>query len=168
MSGQPFPRLLATAVLGAGIVGLVAAGAMFRMTDPAATSADGQPVAIPEFPATEPPPPAGKRAFEQPLFHRNRAPGPDGPPAAPASDPSDPSGPAQTASTGDAAGFKLKGVIINDRVARVAIQGANATAPVWVSKGQQVDGWTVETITAAMVRLRNGDEVAELKFSRDE
>lgn len=167
MSGQPFPRLLATAVLGAGIVGLVAAGAMFRMTDPAAAPADGQPVAIPEVPATEPPPPPGVRAFEQPLFHRNRAPGPDGPPAI-AADPADPSGPAQSASSGDAASFKLKGVIINDRVARVAIQGATATAPVWVSKGEEVDGWTVETITAAMVRLRNGDEVAELKFSRDE
>jgi hypothetical protein len=33
--------------------------------------------------------------------------------------------------------------------------------------GEEVGGWTVEAITDHGVRVRNGDNVADIKFSKD-
>jgi hypothetical protein len=61
----------------------------------------------------------------------------------------------------------LKGLIIGERGGRVALQAADAPAAVWVKVGEKVGNWTVEAITVRGVRLRNGDNVAEIKFSKE-
>jgi hypothetical protein len=38
---------------------------------------------------------------------------------------------------------------------------------VWVKVGEKVGDWTVEAIRVRGVRLRNGDNVADIKFSKD-
>lgn len=171
MAGQNLPRIAVGALLLAGIGGLLALGVIFRMTDPTApTSATGE-VSIPAVPETEEAPPVGTDAFERPLFHRTREPGPDGPPAVtePSTDP-DSTGaePSTGERAGDPAEFTLQGIIVGERGARAAVRGATATGPTWVKRGDEIDGWTVESITTNVVKLRKGDQVAELKFSRDE
>jgi hypothetical protein len=166
MSGQSLPRLILTIILAAAVVALLGLGVMFRATDPLApASGHTAPVTVPEVPGAEQAPPAGARAFERPVFHRDRAPGPD---KAPASSDADPDAPDTSTAQSDGSEIRLRGIIIGERGARAALQGATAVDPTWVGKGDTVDGWTVETITADTVRLRNGDETVVIKFSRDE
>jgi hypothetical protein len=171
MAGQNLPRIVLGAVLLVAVGGLIALGVMYRLTDPAAPSGAPGEVSIPDVPDAEQAPPVGTDAFERPLFHRTREPGPDGPPAftEPSSDP-DTSGaaPGTVRRAADPSQFTLQGIIVGERGARAAVRGATATGPTWVKRGDEVDGWTVESITADIVRLRKGDQVAELKFSRDE
>ena len=145
---------------------LVALGIQFRTTDMAAMASAGgtEPVTIPSFPPATQAETEATDAFTRPLFTRTRAPGPDKAPAiATVSD--DPDAPdaseeSQTAPT-------LKGLIIGNRGGRVALQSADASAPVWAKVGEEVGGWTVEAITVRGVRVRKGDTVADIKFSKD-
>ncbi len=160
MLGQSAPRFIISLLTGAAIVALLGAGVIFLTTDPLASSGSGQAtVAIPAVPETQTAPEPGDEAFRRPMFSRDRAPGPDGPPAAPADG-------AATETTNDAraADFSLKGVIIGERGARAALQANTAPDQTWVGVGDTVDGWKVESITSSRVRLRNGDEVVELKI----
>lgn len=160
MFGQSAPRMVISLVTGAAIVALLGAGVIFLTTDPLASSGDGQgDVEIPVVPDMQSPPEQGTEAFTRPMFSRDRAPGPDGPPAAASSDGAS----GDTVNAGKASGFTLKGVIIGERGARAALQSDKATEPTWVGSGQTVDGWKVESINSQRVRLRNGDEVVELK-----
>lgn len=168
MSGQGIQSFLPRVVVLAAAAGLAGAGLYFRTIDVTAAAADAEPgeVTIPEVPPVIEPEPATTDAFTRPLFHRDRNPGPDKAPATTVL-PDDP-GSATTPDPADkpaASSFALKGVIIGDRGARVALQAEGAAAPVWARVGQVVDGWTVTSITAQRVRLRNGDETAELKFN---
>lgn len=160
MLGQSTPRFVLSLLIGAATVVLLGAGVIFLTTDPLAPSGNGQTaVTIPAVPETRPPPEFGDEAFRRPMFSSNRAPGPDGPPTASAD-----SATTETANGARAAEFSLKGVIIGERGARAALQSDTAPDQTWVGVGDTVDGWKVESINSNRVRLRNGDEVVELKI----
>jgi hypothetical protein len=165
MSGKASNAIPAVVMLAAAGA-LVALGLQFRMTDMAAMAAatSSEPVAIPAFPPPTQAETDATDAFTRPLFTRDRAPGPDRAPAV-ASVSEDPDAPDGADDSGTPPA--LKGLIIGDRGGRVALQPADAPAAVWVKVGQQVGGWTVEAITARGVRVRNGDNVADIKFSKD-
>lgn len=170
MARQTLPRLGVTLVLGAITAGLVAAGLAFRATDVTAPPAiEPGEMTIPTAPPVSAPPAMATDAFTRPLFHANREPGPDKAPVLPAevatgpADGSDGDG----GDTPAADSFVLKGLIIGDRGARVALQSPSGGEPVWAKVGDAVEGWTVEAITADRVRIRNGDEVAEIKLFKD-
>jgi hypothetical protein len=173
MANQILPRLGATLVLGAAAAGLVAAGLAFRAADVTTPPAiEPGEISIPAAPPVSEAPPMATDAFTRPVFHANREPGPDKAPAVPADVATDPidGEPAEPAEPGDApAGdsFVLKGLIIGDRGARVALQAPSGGAPVWAKVGDEVEGWTVDSITSDRVRLRNGDEIAEIKLFKD-
>lgn len=164
MSGKAlnsFPSL----VMLAAAAGFVALGLQFRSTDMAAMAAakSNDPVVIPAVPPAAQVADAATDAFERPLFHRDRQPGPDGPPAAlPGDDPDAPD-----ASTEDAPAPTLKGLIIGVRGGKASLAPSDGSGAVWVKVGEDVGGWTVEAITSKGVRVRNGDEVAELNFKKD-
>lgn len=165
MSGKAsniIPAVAMLAVAGA----LVALGIQFRVTDMAAMAAAGstEPVTIPTFPPATQAETDATDAFTRPLFTRDRAPGPDRAPAI-VSVSDDPDAP-DTSDDSDTAP-ELKGLIIGERGGRVSLQAADAPAGVWVKVGEKVGGWTVEAITARGVRVRNGDNVADIKFSKD-
>jgi hypothetical protein len=168
MFGQPASRIAINLTLGVAIVALLGAAIIFRTTDPLTPS--GGPSAIVEIPAmpeTGATPEQGTAAFTRPMFSRDRAPGGDvAPPIT--SDGNDPTQPSGNDTGEDPGAFALKGIIIGERGARAALQPANAAEPTWVGAGDTVGGWKVESINAERVRLRNGDEVVEIKFSRDE
>jgi hypothetical protein len=165
MSGKAFgilpPLLLATAAAG-----LTALGLHFRTTDVAAMAKAGgsEAVIIPVFPGPSQPQTESTDAFTRPMFHRDRAPGPDKAPVSPVS--ADPDAPNATGETSEAP--VLKGLIIGELGARVALKSSDAAAPVWVKVGEAVGGWTVEVITSKGVRIRSGDEVVDVKFSDDQ
>lgn len=165
MSGKGI-NIIPAVVMLAAAGGLLALGIRFRTTDMAAMAAAGgaEPVTIPAFPTATPAETEATDAFTRPLFTRDRAPGPDKAPvtAAVSDDPDAPdaSEDSQTAPV-------LKGLIIGERGGRVALQSADASTPVWAKVGEEVGGWTVEAITARGVRVRNGDNVADIKFSKD-
>lgn len=166
MSGKAIGKLLPVLVLAAAASGLTALGVSFRATDVAAMAAasGGEGVTIPKFPVATPLEDENTEAFTRPMFHRDRAPGPDKAPAGVVSaDPSAPDSPAEAT-----AAPVLKGLIIGELGARVALQSPDAAAPVWVKRGEEVGGWTVEAITAKGVRIRSGDEVVDVKFSDDQ
>jgi hypothetical protein len=170
MASQTLPKLAAVLLLGGASAGLVAAGLTFRATDVTAlpVSEPGE-VVVPSAPPVSEATPMPTDAFTRPLFHANREPGPDKAPAIPADDVTEPSDPEDTASEpASAESFVLKGLIIGDRGARVALQSPNGGAPVWANVGDEVEGWTVEAIKSDRVRLRNGDQVAEIKLFKDE
>lgn len=161
MFGQSAPRFVISLVIGAAIVALLGAGVIFLTTDPLAPSGNGQAaVEIPAVPETQAPPELGGEAFTRPMFNSQRALGPDGPPASASTDGAN----TETADSDVATEFTLKGVIIGERGARAALQSDTAPDQTWVGVGDTVDGWKVESINSQRVRLRNGDEVVELKI----
>lgn len=170
-------RALPKFVLGLLLIGasatLAGAGILSLATDPKATrtSVDQDPVIVPAVPPAAAIPPIGTDAFTRPMFNRDRAQGPDKAPPA-AADNADPSASSGVDTAPDAAGdmsaMTVKGVIISDRGARAALQSPGATSLIWVTSGETVDGWTVESITSSAVRMRNGDEVAELSVRKDQ
>ncbi len=170
MANQILPKLGLTVVLGAATAGLIAAGLAFRATDAAMPPAiEPGEVSIPSAPPVTDAPPMATDAFTRPVFHANREPGPDKAPAVPvdvATDPID-GEPAEPGDAPAANSFVLKGLIIGDRGARVALQSPNGGAPVWAKVGDAVEGWTVDAIRSDRVVLRNGDEVAEIKLFKD-
>ncbi len=169
MLSQPASKMAVTLTLGVAIVALLGAGVIFRTTDPLTPTGDvSAEVEIPAMPETGDAPELGTEAFTRPMFSRDRAPGGDKAPAATVEN----GDPTQPSDSGDASedpsAFALKGIIIGERGARAALQPANAAEPTWVGAGDTVGGWKVESINAERVRLRSGDEVVEIKFSRDE
>jgi hypothetical protein len=168
-------RTLPTFVIGLVLIGasaaLVGAGFMSLTTDATAprTNVNQEPVIVPAVPPAVAIPPMGTDAFTRPMFNRDRALGPDKAPPVTA-DNADPfsQNPADTPDApGDMTAMTVKGVIISDRGARAALQAPGSGALAWVKAGDTVNGWKVESITASAVRIRNGDDVAELKV-RDE
>lgn len=170
MASHTLPRFGITLLLGAAAAGLVLAGLSFRATD-ATIPPDIEPgeVTIPTAPPVSDAPPMATDAFTRPLFHANREPGPDKAPAVPADVAPDPvdGEPAEPGDAPAAESFVLKGLIIGERGARVALQAPSGGAPVWAKVGDAVEGWTVDAINADRVRLRNGDQVAEIKLFKD-
>lgn len=170
MASQTLPRFGITLLLGVAATGLVLAGLSFRATDPTVPP-DIEPgeVTIPAAPPVSDAPPMATDAFTRPMFHANREPGPDMAPAVPADVATDPvdGEPAEPGDAPAADSFVLKGLIIGERGARVALQSANGGAPVWAKVGDAVEGWTVDAIRSDRVVLRNGDEVAEIKLFKD-
>jgi hypothetical protein len=167
MASQTLLKLGVTVALGAMVAGLVAAGLAFRGTD-ASIPADVDPseVTIPAAPPVSEPPAMATDAFTRPVFHANREPGLDKAPSLPTGDPSEPAD-GEEGDTPPAESFVLKGVIIGDRGARVALQPPSGEAAVWAKVGDAIEGWTVEKISADRVRIRNGDDVAEIKLFQD-
>ncbi len=165
MSGKASNIIPAVVMLTAAGA-LVALGIQFRATDMAAMAAatNSEPVTIPPFPPATQAETQATDAFTRPLFTRERAPGPDKAPAI-ASVSADPD--ASDTPDDSATAPILKGLIIGERGGRVALQPADASAAVWVKVGEKVGGWTVEAITVRGVRVRNGDAVADIKFSKD-
>lgn len=170
MANAILPKLGLTVVLGAATAGLIAAGLAFRATDVTTPPAiEPGEVTIPTAPPVSDAPAMATDAFTRPVFHANREPGPDKAPAVPtevATDPVD-GEPAEPSDAPAAESFVLKGLIIGDRGARVALQSPSGGAPVWAKVGDAVEGWTVDSITSDRVRLRNGDEIAEIKLFKD-
>lgn len=165
MSGKA-PKIVPTVAMLAVAGGLVALGIQFRATDMAAMAAAGgtEPVTIPTFPPATQAETEATDAFTRPLFTRDRAPGPDKAPAI-VNTSTDPDSPDSSNESSEAP--TLKGLIIGERGGRVALQSADASAPVWAKVGEEVGGWTVEAITVRGVRVRNGDNVADIMFSKD-
>ncbi len=165
MSGTA-SNIIPAVVMLAAAGALVVLGVQFRMTDLAAMAAatSSEPVAIPTFPPAVQAETDATDAFTRPLFTRDRAPGPDKAPAvvSASEDPDAPDGDDDSTTAP-----VLKGLIIGERGGRVALQAADASTAMWVKVGEQVGGWTVEAITARGVRVRNGDTVADIKFSKD-
>lgn len=164
MSGKALNTLPAIVMLAmAG--GLVALGLQFRATDMAAMASANrnEPVSIPAIPPAPRLEEAATDAYERPLFHRDRQPGQDGPPAQPV----DPDNPDAEASNEGAAAPTLKGLIIGERGSKASLMPADGSGAVWAKVGEDVGGWTVEAITSKGVRVRNGDEVAEINFKKD-
>lgn len=164
MSGKALNNISSLVMLAAA-AGCVALGIQFRSTDMAAMAAakSNDPIVIPTVPPAAPLAEPATDAFERPLFHRDRQPGPDGPPPAPPSD--DPNAP--EASTEGAPAPTLKGLIIGVRGSKASLVPSDGSGAVWAKVGEDVGGWTVEAITSKGVRVRNGDEVAELNFKKD-
>lgn len=166
MSGQGIQTILPRAVFLIGAGALLAAGLYFRTIDVSAAAA-GETAAemtIPPPPPVAELPPMATDAFVRPVFHRTRAPGPDKAPAT-VSDDTTPAAPDAPDEPVSAEGFSLKGVIIGDRGARVALQAPGAAGPVWAKVGQVVEGWTVVSISTQRVRLRNGSETVDINFN---
>lgn len=160
MSGA-LNKIVPAVVLLAAAAALAGAGVMFLTTDETATAGAGaEDISIPSAPPVVDAADLPTAAFTRPMFHRDRAPGSDKAPAVSSNDTS------AIPETGEepAAGFRLKGVIIGERGARVALQADGAGAPTWAGVGDVVDGWTVEAVNARRVRLRNGDDVIEIQF----
>jgi hypothetical protein len=167
MSGPSLSRVLIPAALVVVTGGLVALGLQFRATDAAAMANDRgtEEVVIPSAPPVSQPADAKTDAFDRPMFHRNRAPGPDKAPALPAETAPDPQ--ATDEPGANAQSFVLKGIIIGERGARASIATADAPAGVWVKVGDDLQGWTIASIGASRVKIRNGDDVADIKFPDD-
>jgi hypothetical protein len=168
MASQTLPKFGITLALGAATAALIAAGTSFRATDatvpPAAEAGE---ISIPSAPPVSEALPMPTDAFTRPMFHANRGPGLDKAPTVAPDDTTQPAGDPDASEPAAADGFVLKGLIIGDRGARVALQSSSGGAPVWAKVGETVEGWKVESITADRVRIRNGDEVAEIKLFED-
>lgn len=159
MTGLPFPRHLATIGLVAASATLFATGFGFLASDATieTIAVEARELPVPVIPDTLPPSLAGDQAFRRPLFQRDRQ---------ASDDPSDvaPSPSSATVSGND---MRVKGILINGVRARASVQLADGDEPVWLSVGDEVGAWTVDAITPEQVRLRNGDEVAELRLYQD-
>jgi hypothetical protein len=173
MFRQPLPKLVLSLIIAGAAAVLIALGIIWLTTDARIARADAgkEPVIIPAVPSPEAVPETGADAFTRPMFHRDRALGPDKAPIAPATDPADPSDPASpdttTAGPGDASAIAVKGIIINGNGARAALQSSGSTELTWVRRGDTFDGWKVDSIGANSVRISNGDEVVEVKVRKD-
>lgn len=166
MSRQPLLKFVLGLVIIGASAALMGAGIVSLSTDakaPRANASQDQ-VTIPTVPPAEAIPPIGTDAFTRPMFNRDRALGPDKAPPAP-SDSTDPSGTDSAPDApADASAMVLKGIIVTDRGARAGLQAPGSDALTWVRTGETIDGWKVEAITQNSVRIRNGDEVVELKI----
>ena len=159
MTGLPFSRHLATIGLVAASAALFAAGFGFLASDAAVETiaVEAREPPVPIIPDTLPPTLAGDQAFRRPLFQRDRQ---------ATDDPSDiASSPSRVTVSGN--DMRVKGILINGARARASVQLADGDEPVWLSVGDEAGAWTVDTITPEQVRLRNGDEVAELRLYED-
>lgn len=165
MGGAAIPGLLVPAALALATFGLSAAGVQFLGTDPAALSSaeSSEPMEMPAIPPAAGPVLMSEEALRRPVFHRDRAPidDPGAAPAAAAADQTE-SGPA----SGPPA-FELRGVVIMDGIARAGLLPPGTSELTWVTKGQDINGWTVEAVTDSAVRLRSGDETAVISIIRD-
>lgn len=173
MFRQPLPKLVLSLLVAGAAVVLTALGIIWLTTDAKIARADAskEPVTIPVVPSPEAVPEAGTDAFTRPMFHRDRALGPDKAPIVPETDPADPSDPGSpdvtSAGPGDASAITVKGIIINGNGARAALQSSGSTELTWVRRGDTFDGWKVDSIGASGVRISNGDEVVEVKVRKD-
>jgi len=169
---RALPKFFLGLVLIGASAALAGAGVMSLATDAEAprTVVDQEPVIVPAVPPAAVIPPIGTDAFTRPMFNRDRAQGPDNAPPATAdnADPSSSNPGSAPDAPGDMTAMTVKGVIISDRGARAALQAPGSSVLTWVGAGETVDGWKVESITASTVRLRNGDDVAELKVREDQ
>jgi len=170
MSGQPLPKLVLSLVLVAASAALVGVGITSLTTDAKAPNgaASQPPVVVPAVPPAEVVPPIGTDAFTRPMFNRDRAQGPDKAPP-PTSDTPDSSTAANTDNTpDDMSAMEVKGVIISDRGASAGLRAPGSGALTWVRIGDTINGWKVEAITVSSVRIRNGEDVAEINVSEDQ
>ena len=58
---------------------------------------------------------------------------------------------------------RLLGVISRDGVAQAYLSVEGAT-PIWIKKGDDIQGWTLEAFSTEWVLLRNGDEQKRVEF----
>lgn len=172
MSQRRLPILVLSVFLAGASAALLASGALSLTTDAKApsVSARQEPAPIPTVPPSKAVPPIGTDAFTRPMFNSERAQGPDKAPPITA----DTTNPSAASSAGDASdsatdvsALQVKGIIISDRGARAAVLSPGSGALTWISRGQAIGDWKVESITATTVRFRNGDEVAEIKIRKD-
>jgi hypothetical protein len=173
MARQPLPRLALSVLLIGASAALVGVGIISLTTDARSQRGDAskEPVTIPAMPPIETPPDVGTDAYTRPMFHRDRAPGPDKAPPQSATDPSNPSDPTSTGNAPDAAAdasnLVVKGIIIGENGARAGLQNPGDATLTWVRAGETIQGWKVESINASRVRISNGDDVVEIKVRED-
>ena len=165
MSGSALSGYLVPVALAISTAGFSAAGMQFLGADPAAMrSPDStEPMDPPEIPLSSPPDLMSEEAIRRPVFHRERSPidDPGKAPVAIADAPPD---------TDQAAGppaFELRGVVIVDGAARAGLLPPGTSELTWVTRGQDINGWTVESITANAVNLKSGDETATISIVRE-
>lgn len=165
MPGKALKTLLPIVLLAAA-GGFATLGIRFRSTDVAAMASvrSKDPVSIAVVPPALQREELATDAYERPLFHNDRQPGQDGPPAPlPGEDPDGASD-----GTAESSGAPtLKGLIIGELGSKASLMPADGASAVWVKVGEEVAGWTVEAITSRGVRVRNGDEVVEINFTKD-
>lgn len=172
MARQPLPKLALSVLLIGASAALIGSGILSLTTDAKVMRPDAEqePVTIPAVPPIETAPEVGTDAFVRPMFHRNRAPGPDKAPPQSAIDLADPSAPVtgnEPDAPGDASAFVVKGIIIGENGARAALQNPGDGSLTWVRSGETIQGWKVDSINANRVRISNGDEVVEIKVRED-
>ncbi len=162
MAANALPGLVVSAALALGVGGFTYAGAQFMGADAslAGDAASVAPIQLPEIPPPADPELLSAEATNRPVFHPARLPIDD--PGAPAVNVASANVDAVKA-TG-AVDYKLRGVVIGDGPARAGLLRPGSSELVWVKAGQDLEGWSVEAVTADGVRLRSGDEVAEIKI----
>lgn len=162
MAANALPGLVVSAALALGVGGFTYAGAQFMSADPSLVgdAASVAPIQLPEIPPPADPELLSAEATSRPVFHPERLPIDD--PGLPAVDAS--SDKVDAVKANDAVNYKLRGVVIGDGPARAGVLQPGSSELVWVKAGQNLEGWTVEAVTADGVRLRSGDEVAEIRI----
>ena len=162
MAGNALPGLIVSVALAAGAGGFTFAGVQFMSADASLVgdSASVAPIVLPEIPPPADPELLSAEATNRPVFHPSRL---------PIDDPGTPA--VNVASAGvdapkvtDAVDNKLRGVVIGDGPARAGLLRPGSSELVWVKAGQELEGWTVDSVNADGVRLSSGEKIAEIRI----
>jgi hypothetical protein len=103
--------------------------------------------------ASEPPPPSETPATEtlgRPLFVKSRRPSLDGPKAGPAAPPP--------------TGMKLRAVVAINEAARAYLVADGSAEGRWLRVGDELNSWTVESISRREIALRRDAETVSIGF----
>jgi hypothetical protein len=162
MAANVFSGLVISAALAVGAGGFTFAGVQFMGADASliADAASVAPIQLPDIPPPADPELLSAEAFNRPVFHPERTPIDD--PGTPAVNVA--SANVETDKGPTAVDYKLRGVVIGDGPARAGLLQPGSNELVWVKTGQDLEGWTVESVSSDGVRLRSGDEVAEIRI----
>lgn len=139
--------LLALTLLTTGSVGKVDTPVLVRPT-----------LAAPDLPALASLPDRERASAEKPLFHPDRKPHPDASAA---------SGADGSADMATVAPFRLKGVVIANGMARASLMRDVEGDIEWVNQGNEIDGWTLDSVRADRVTLSRGEHRTTLLLYPD-
>lgn len=137
--------LLALTLLTTGSVGKSDAPVLVRPS-----------LAAPDLPALATLPDRERASADKPLFH------PDRRPIADAS-----AGAASGTETATVAPFRLKGIVMANGTARASLARDGDGDIQWVSRGNTIDGWTLESVRSDRVVMSRGEHRTTLLLYPD-
>jgi hypothetical protein len=155
--------LLGLACLNAGLLAVA-------LKDPAAEASATAPIATPDqppIPAPEPKLPKRKpvmaysETLAKPVFFKSRAPYVPPPPAPPPPPPKPVAAPPPVPID---PGLVLGGVVIMEEVKKAYIFNRSDSRGAWLSEGETILGWKVESIDALTARLQQRGRTIELQL----